>query len=820
MACVCGLLTSSKEPVPLKSISVAVAIRSFVADVTVTLCYKNEEQSPVESVFVFPVDENSAVYGFQAEVNGKTIVAEMQEKQQAQTNYEDAVAQGQEAFLLERDSSSGDVFSCSVGHLPPGQEAKLSMSYVQELPLEADGAVRFVLPAVLNPRYVPAAEASSVTSRVPRAARGELPYTLSVSANIHSPYGIEKVQSNCTLGPLEYLGPDRTAAQVSLAEGQQFERDVELLMYYKQVNTPSVCVEAAQPGAQPGSLMGETTVMVSFYPSIPDSKEQASTGEFIFVLDRSGSMSCPVSGKLRSPMRIDSAKETLLLLLKSLPLGCFFNVYGFGSTFDSFFPDSVEYTQQSMEEAVQRVKALQADLGGTEILAPLKSIFSKACKPDHPRQLYVFTDGDVGNTGEVIAEVRSHSPTHRCFSFGIGEGASTALIKGIARVTGGSAEFITGSDRMQPKALQSLKRSLQPAAQNISLNWTLPPGLEPVLLSPAPSVIFGGQRSIVYAQLTGKQQPSGGTGSVCLQFTLRGEAFENTLPFTLQPNSDSRLTVHRLAAKARLQTLDAAGRRASDEEKAKVVAVSIQSGVVSSLTAYVAIHKELGRPLQGPMVRRDGPRDSPFPRSPDPPSLPHPWHIFLSLQAAGQGWCLPGPPPDSLLLPAAPEEAPLLQLVSLQKADGSWALDGALASVLGVKEQEAATSLPGQGVDAAVWATVLAVVWLHSTSGDQKDEWELLEGKAVAWLRARAGETPAPDPPPLHADPPDHVQGGGSLTIPSLVAAPPARQPPTAVSLTLLAPASLLLSFEIGEGNLFNCTTKGKIFTAGWSGAL
>ncbi|XP_028930462.1 von Willebrand factor A domain-containing protein 5A-like [Ornithorhynchus anatinus] len=789
MTCPCGLLTSSKKPVPLKSISVAVAVRGFVADVTATLRYKNEEQSPVESVFVFPVDEDSAVYGFQAEVDGKTIVAEMKEKQQAQMSYEDALAHGQEAFLLEQDPSSGDIFSCSVGHLPPGQEAKLSMSYVKELPLEADGAVRFVLPAVLNPRYVPAgaAEASSVTSRVPRAARGEPPYTLSVSANIHSPYGIEKVQSNCTLGPLEYLGPDRTAAQVSLAEGQQFERDVELLVYYKQVNTPSVCVEAAQPGAQPGSLMGEAAVMVSFYPSIPDPKEQASTGEFIFVLDRSGSMSCPVSGDLRSQMRIDSAKETLLLLLKSLPLGCFFNVYGFGSTFDSFFPDSVEYTQQSMEEAVQRVKALQADLGGTEILAPLKSIFSKACKPDHPRQLFVFTDGEVGNTEEVIAEVRSHSPTHRCFSFGIGEGASTALIKGVARAARGSAEFITGSDRMQSKALQSLKRSLQPAVQNISLIWTLPPGLEPVLLSPAPSVIFGGQRSIVYAQLTGKQPPSGSTGSVCLRFRLRGEAFENTLPFVLQPDLDAKLTVHRLAAKARLQTLDAAGRRASDEEKAKVVAVSIQSGVVSSLTAYVAIHKELGRPLQGPTVRRDVPltaapspamivnnrtdgcsyRSSPrrarraayfcsevfdFEDELDSPVMRYcqplrsgigiPRKLFMRHQGGYSGNFESKHECDKSIRDQpiqAAEEAPLLRLVSLQKVDGSWALDEALASVLGVQKQEAVASLPGQGVDTTVWATVLAVVWLHSTSGDQKDEWELLEGKAVAWLRARAG---------------------------------------------------------------------------------
>ncbi len=28
----------------------------------------------------------------------------------------------------------------------------------------------------------------------------------------------------------------------------------------------------------------------------------------------------------------------MLLLLKSLPMGCYFNIYGFGSNFESFFP--------------------------------------------------------------------------------------------------------------------------------------------------------------------------------------------------------------------------------------------------------------------------------------------------------------------------------------------------------------------------------------------------------------------------------------------------------------------------------------------------
>ena len=31
-------------------------------------------------------------------------------------------------------------------------------------------------------------------------------------------------------------------------------------------------------------------------------------------------------------------QDTLLLLLKSLPMGCYFNIYGFGSNYESFFP--------------------------------------------------------------------------------------------------------------------------------------------------------------------------------------------------------------------------------------------------------------------------------------------------------------------------------------------------------------------------------------------------------------------------------------------------------------------------------------------------
>ncbi|XP_027716579.1 von Willebrand factor A domain-containing protein 5A-like [Vombatus ursinus] len=93
---------------------------------------------------------------------------------------------------------------------------------------------------------------------------------------------------------------------------------------------------------------------------------------------------------------------------------------------------------------------------------------------------------------------------------------------------------------------------------------------------------------------------------------------------------------------------------------------------------------------------------------------------------------------DSMDRDTSPSESPLMQLISLQKADGSWELDEALASVLGMSVQSALAALPGQSKDVPRWATILAVLWMHSSSCDQREEWELLERKAVAWIQARS----------------------------------------------------------------------------------
>ncbi|XP_075768105.1 von Willebrand factor A domain-containing protein 5A-like isoform X2 [Pelodiscus sinensis] len=601
-----GLLTSTKDPVPLRSGSVALLLRGFVADVACELSYRNEEAEPVEAVFVFPLDAEAAVYAFQACLGGTCVEAQLHERREAREMYEDALAGGHTSFLLEEAGAGGDVFSCTLGNLPPGVEAALTLRYVCELPREPDGAARFVLPIVLRPRYAPQGwVGEDVIQGLPRAPPGELPYTLSLSATLESPHGVERVVSNCPLTSLSYPGGDRSSAQVSLAEQPPWDRDVELLVYYAEPHKPSVVLEAGLPGAEPGSLMGDPAVMVTLMPNL---LEATAAGEFIFLLDRSGSMDSTMDARADSPTRIDCAKETLILLLKSLPLGCYFNIYGFGSEFESFYPRSVEYTQKTMSKSLKRVRRLRADLGGTEILEPLGAIYRSPCRDGHPRQLFVFTDGEVCNTREVIAEVQRHQGSCRCFSFGIGEGASTALIKGIAQAGGGSAEFITGQDRMQPKALQSLKRALQLAVTCIALSWDLPPGMEAVLLGPAPKVIFAVHRCLIYAQLRGQPPPPGtAVGGVTLQYCIREQSYKETLAFPLQPQAGDRLPVHRLAAKALLLDLEEAMSAGAKGAWSRALEASLSSGVVCSLTAYVGVDTARGQPVQGPLVRRDVP---------------------------------------------------------------------------------------------------------------------------------------------------------------------------------------------------------------------
>jgi hypothetical protein len=77
-------------------------------------------------------------------------------------------------------------------------------------------------------------------------------------------------------------------------------------------------------------------------------------------------------------------------------------------------------------------------------------------------------------------------------------------------------------------------------------------------------------------------------------------------------------------------------------------------------------------------------------------------------------------------------------LVSLQRADGSWDLDEALADLFGHDLGDLVAAIAGSTGDPdearRAWATVLALKFLEEQASANRGEWALLADKAVRWL--------------------------------------------------------------------------------------
>lgn len=129
-----------------------------------------------------------------------------------------------------------------------------------------------------------------------------------------------------------------------------------------------------------------------------------------------------------------------------------FQIVSFGSSYRLLFLEgSRKYDDDSLAFASAALEGMSADMGGTEILAPLQAVFSDAVSGDRARQILVFTDGEVMNTREVVeyCKKQHESTGARVFGFGIGDQVSHALLQGMAAGAGGEAEFVGSGERME-----------------------------------------------------------------------------------------------------------------------------------------------------------------------------------------------------------------------------------------------------------------------------------------------------------------------------------------------------------------------------------
>ncbi|XP_036888807.1 von Willebrand factor A domain-containing protein 5B1 [Sturnira hondurensis] len=470
---------------------------------------------------------------------------------------QEGVSSAPHARTLEKVALDEDLerilFVVNLGPIAPMENVTVFISTSSELPTLPSGAVRVLLPAICAPT-VPqfCTESAGPSNQQEQGKDGrcsspqaqdschKLCLATLQDTTVSNPMEYEfsfqlEIRGPCLLAGVESptheiradAAPSAHSAKsiiITLANRHTFDRPVEILIHPSEPHMPHVLMEKGDMtvGEFEQHLKGRTdfikgtrkdssaerkteiirkrlhkdiphhsVIMLNFCPDLQSVQPnlRKTHGEFIFLLDRSGSM---------SGTSIHRVKDAMLVALKSLMPACLFNVIGFGSTFKTLFPSSQTYNEETLAMACDNIQRMRADMGGTNLLSPLKWVIRQPAHQGHPRLLFVITDGAVSNTGKVLELVRNHAFSTRCYSFGIGPNVCHRLVKGLATVSKGSAEFLGEGERLQPKMVKSLKKAMAPVLSDVTVEWVFPETTE-VLISPvSTSTLFPGERLVGY----------------------------------------------------------------------------------------------------------------------------------------------------------------------------------------------------------------------------------------------------------------------------------------------------------------------------------
>lgn len=439
------VISSANERfVSLKTVDVQVNIQAFAAEVCIKQLFIHDEpiDNPIEVVYCFPIEEQAAIYRFEATINdGRKIRARIEEKKAAQQEYCQALRQGHGAFLMEQDEKSNDIFTVNIGSLKPQSTCAIEIYYVQELDLINDGQrIQFALPTVIAPRY--ASNVGGIQSPASKYVQSA-PYTITFSCVISS-LPIASVSSPSH--PIQIsTGP---SMEISLSqENTHLDRDILLHIDLKQERVLTY------------TLLEKQAMMISFVPTLDLCGEQMNC-EYLFVVDCSGSM--------EGENKIGYARQAMLVFLKSLPMNSYFNIFRFGSNYEQFEKKeiTVKYDENTAKQASDYINRMEANLGGTELFSVLSYLHSQPSRKNYSRQIFLLTDGEISDVDQVLRLCASMSNTTRIFSFGLGLSPSRALVKGLARVTNGSYLFIPPNTHVDVAVARQITKALQPCLLN------------------------------------------------------------------------------------------------------------------------------------------------------------------------------------------------------------------------------------------------------------------------------------------------------------------------------------------------------------------
>ena len=593
----------AKAECPLKHTDVKAEISGFISRVVVTQHFENPFKEKIEAVYTFPLPQNAAVDDMTMIVGERTIRGKILPREEAQAVYDAAKASGKVASLLDQERPN--IFTQSVANILPGEQIKITISYVETLKY-VEGAYEFVFPMVVGPRYVPGAPNgrkqgngfAADTDRVPDASRitPDAPppamrsgHDISLDVTLDAGLIVDTIDSKTH--DVEIQRTDSHSARLHLREGSTIPNKDFVLRY-------DVAGRAIQD-----ALLTHRSDKGGYFTLIlqpPDrvTAEDVRPKELVFVLDTSGSM---------EGYPILKAKQTMKLALDSLYPSDTFNLITFAGDTEILFPKPVSATRANLNKA-QAFLNSRSGSGGTEMMTAIKAALEPSDDQSHIRIVCFMTDGYVGNDMEIISEIQKH-PNARVFSFGIGSSVNRFLLDKMAEAGRGEVEYVDLKGDGAAAARRFHERVRNPLLTDISIDWNnLPvadvfPQRIPDLFAAKPLVLTG-------------RFTSAGRGTIRLKGKMAGNDFVREIPVELPETMALHDVLAPLWARARVDNLmneDFAGAQTGNmraDLKDTITQLGIEYRLMTQFTSFVAV-EEMIVTDGGPPRRIDVPVEVP-----------------------------------------------------------------------------------------------------------------------------------------------------------------------------------------------------------------
>jgi len=575
-----------KAVCPLKHTDVKAEISGFISRVVVTQQFENPFKEKIEAVYTFPLPQNAAVDDMTMIVGDRTVRGKILPREEAQKVYEAAKEAGQVASLLDQERPN--IFTQSVANILPGEQVKITISYVETLNY-VNGAYEFVFPMVVGPRYIPgAAKPESQgngrvpdTTQVPDASRITPKFTpagmrsghdVSLEVALDAGLIIDNIDSKTH--PTDIQRPDAHSARLRLKNEETIPNKDFILRY-------DVAGQAVQD-----ALLTHRSDKGGFFTLILQPPERVTAQdvmpkELVFVLDTSGSM---------SGFPIEKAKETMKLALDSLYPSDTFNLITFAGDTRILFPEPVPATPANLGKAQAFLNG-SVGSGGTEMMKAIRASLEPSDNQSHVRIVCFMTDGYVGNDMEIISEVQKH-PNARVFSFGIGSSVNRFLLDKMAEAGRGEVEYVGLKDDGSAAARRFHERIRNPLLTDIAIEWNnLPvadvyPQRIPDLFSAKPLVIKG-------------RYTAAGRGSIRLKGKMAGVDFVRDIPVDFPETMASHDVLASLWARARIDDLmgqDFNGAQSGTmrpDLKKTITQLGIEYRLMTQFTSFVAVEERV-----------------------------------------------------------------------------------------------------------------------------------------------------------------------------------------------------------------------------------